>query len=420
MLPAGPRSTYPFSSGVQPGSRDLARQILLSINAANAKANEVRTGLMTTGCDGAPVINPLDGTLCNGAGTAGTKVLFNPQTRTVFGTLSNGNGLKSTVTTHPAVRRTPVSAYSVGIAAGPDGNMWFTYQIDPTETGSWTPGVGRITMRGVVTRFTDGLTLSPGSDGGGTICAGDDGNMWFVEGGLGKIGRVTMRGVITEFSSGITDTFASNAGICVGSDGNLWFSEDHKIGKITATGPPGVVTEFTPSLPFTLTNWWITRGSDGRVWFGDYNIFALSPGGVFQEFPLPVGENAICVTLGPGGNIWFASATSYPATSGKIGSITPTGFLTWFNCPDGISAYYLTMGNDGNLWFTQSGTNPIWRMTPSGVFTSFVAGLADGSQPNTLAPGPDGNIWFTDIGVGCIGRLDTKSGEITHFPIAFA
>lgn len=101
MLPSGPRSTYSLPSSVQPGSRDLARQILASIKAANAKASEVRTGMMTTGCDGAPVINPLDGTSCNGDG--GTVVLFNPQTRKVLATLGKpAAGLVKTVAVAPA------------------------------------------------------------------------------------------------------------------------------------------------------------------------------------------------------------------------------------------------------------------------------------------------------------------------------
>jgi hypothetical protein len=138
MLPAGPRSTYPFSSGVQPGSRDLAREILRQIGAANARQNEVRTGLMTTGCDGQPVINPLDGTSCNGDG--GTKILFNPQTRTVFSVLTKGNGLVKTVTTHPAncaVVRANLKARrrfidNLGNIYGPDG-AWLSSGSAPAQ-----------------------------------------------------------------------------------------------------------------------------------------------------------------------------------------------------------------------------------------------------------------------------------------------
>lgn len=132
MLAAGPRSTYPFSSGVQPGSRDLAREILRQIDSANARQNEVRIGLMTTGCDGVPVINPLDGTSC--AGDGGTKVLYHPQTMTVLGTISKPAAAGPKVTTvHPAactVVRASLKARrrfvdDIGNMYGPSG-LWMS------------------------------------------------------------------------------------------------------------------------------------------------------------------------------------------------------------------------------------------------------------------------------------------------------
>jgi len=104
MLPSGPRYTYPLPPTNQVGARDFARQILASINNEIAKANEIRTGLITTGCDGKPLINPLDGSICNGALAAGigTQVLFNPATRTVLGTIKRSAvGIAMEVTVHP-------------------------------------------------------------------------------------------------------------------------------------------------------------------------------------------------------------------------------------------------------------------------------------------------------------------------------
>ena len=54
------------------------------------------------------------------------------------------------------------------------------------------------------------------------IAAGPDGNMWFTE--RHRIGRITPAGVITEFSEGIFLPFGSS-GIAAGPDGNLWFTE---------------------------------------------------------------------------------------------------------------------------------------------------------------------------------------------------
>ena len=57
------------------------------------------------------------------------------------------------------------------------------------------------------------------------IAAGPDGNLWFTEygGGVGKIGRITTTGAITEYA---TPTALSGPwAIAAGPDGNMWFTE---------------------------------------------------------------------------------------------------------------------------------------------------------------------------------------------------
>ena len=74
-----------------------------------------------------------------------------------------------------------------GIAAGPDGNMWFTLR-----TGG---KIGRMTTAGAVSL----IDLPDSAMRPQDIAAGPDGNMWFTELG-GRIGRVTMAGVVTMFN----------------------------------------------------------------------------------------------------------------------------------------------------------------------------------------------------------------------------
>lgn len=133
MLPAGPRSTYQLPPTPQATANGVARQMIATIRDQVARSNSVRTGMMTTGCDGAPVINPLDGTSCNGAN--GQKVLFNPQTRTVLATIGRqANGVVKTVTVAPAASCATVLASlrtkrrftdNLGNVYGPDG-AWLT------------------------------------------------------------------------------------------------------------------------------------------------------------------------------------------------------------------------------------------------------------------------------------------------------
>ena len=74
---------------------------------------------------------------------------------------------------------------------------------------------------GEITEFSTGLT--PGAVPFG-IAAGPDGNLWFTELSGDRIGRITPAGVITEFSTGLT-AGAGPLGIAAGPDGNLWFTE---------------------------------------------------------------------------------------------------------------------------------------------------------------------------------------------------
>ena len=113
------------------------------------------------------------------------------------------------------------SAAPRGIAAGPDGNLWFAEE-NPNKIGKITPG-------GTFTEYVIPTSAVPGG-----IAAGPDGNLWFTEGS--KIGKITTSGTFTEYV--IPTSTAYPTGIAAGPDGNLWFTEldGNKIGKITTSG----------------------------------------------------------------------------------------------------------------------------------------------------------------------------------------
>ena len=101
-----------------------------------------------------------------------------------------------------------------GIAAGPDGNMWFTeYQGN---------AIGRITPDGTITEYP---LPTAGSQPNG-IAAGPDGNLWFTEYAGNQIGRITPAGTITEYPLPTADGLPNE--IAAGPDGNLWFTESRR------------------------------------------------------------------------------------------------------------------------------------------------------------------------------------------------
>ena len=66
----------------------------------------------------------------------------------------------------------------MGIAAGPDGALWFTNDKNNS--------IGRITTSGTVTNDTGtGISQPQG------IAAGPDGALWFTNDGNTSIGRIT-------------------------------------------------------------------------------------------------------------------------------------------------------------------------------------------------------------------------------------
>jgi hypothetical protein len=74
--------------------------------------------------------------------------------------------------------------------------MWFTEFGNCDEDCYGGNRIGRITPAGVITEFSTGI--SPASHPYG-IAAGPDGNMWFTEYAGNRIGRITPQGVISEF-----------------------------------------------------------------------------------------------------------------------------------------------------------------------------------------------------------------------------
>ena len=287
------------------------------------------------------------------------------------------------------------AAGSFMIAAGPDGNLWFT---EPSANK-----IGKITPSGTITQYSVPTLLS-GPEG---IAAGPDGNLWFTESSANKIGRITPAGAITEFPLSLGAH--QPIGITAGPDGKLWFAEYavDKIGKISTTG---AVTEYQlPTLGSGVQQ--ITAGPDGKLWFTEWfagKIGKITTSGAITEYALPSNlyRYPLGITAGPDGNLWFAEW----GTMNQIGKMTTSGTLTEYPVqpepPIQYSYIYcIAAGPDGNLWFTEQGGNAIGRITPAGVVTQYPASTSSG--PTGIAAGPDGNLWFTEYYTGRIGRINS-------------
>jgi streptogramin lyase len=307
------------------------------------------------------------------------------------------------------------------IAAGPDGNLWFTEQ----DGGS----IGRISSTtGTITPFA----LATNSRAMG-IAAGPDGNLWFTEVDLSNsntivgahIGRISpTTGTITEFPlppvASLPVSTNQAMGIAAGPDGNLWFTEPFrsKVGRIT---PTGTIAEFHCSGDPSD----IAAGPDGSLWFTFAGgIGRITPTGTTTEFAVSLYGRPHDITAGPDGNLWYLDDTHIERISPSDPINPPPATITEFTpAPiNGIPIEYsapehLTAGPDGNLWFTQFGrpddTNPvggrIGRIRPT-TGTIAESELAPDIHPRGITVGPDGNLWITEPAGNRIGRFTPAVG----------
>lgn len=307
-----------------------------------------------------------------------------------------------------------------GIAAGPDGALWFT---EPAADK-----IGRITTSGSITEFA----LPPGTQPS-AIVVGPDGALWFTERGASRIGRITTTGAVTHFP---LSPGAVTLDIAPGPDGNLWVAYEllvpgpGPLGRIARVTPSGTVTDFDPPSPAHVVTS-LAAGPDGQIWFAGYGTAGFGPSansfavvGLLGTDGFGLGRGltgtstAGGIAAGPDGNVWFTVQTSAfappsgPSNLGAIGRITGEfEAVAEFAIPSSSATpSAIASGPDGNLWFADlAGHGAIGRVTPGGAITE----LAVNSPPGELVGGSDGNVWFTEPETGRIARISSLDAICT-------
>jgi virginiamycin B lyase len=253
------------------------------------------------------------------------------------------------------------------------------------------------------------------------IAAGSDGNMWFTENPGGAVARITPAGVVTEFA--IPTANAQPQMIIGASDGNLWFAEfsttpapgTSKVAKVTTTG---TFTEFTtlfspppPDNPLGL----VDRG-DGNIWYvanGSSRVgFQGISSGVAGETSIPTANSGpFGIATAPDNNLYYTeSAVDKIGRIANLFTAQSEISLTTGTVPESI-----VRGPDGNVWFTENGTGKIGRLSPNSFsVTGEFPTLTPNSAPVGITVGQDGALWFTENGLDKIGRI-TTGGTVTEF-----
>ena len=285
-------------------------------------------------------------------------------------------------------------SHPTAIAAGPDGNLWFTEQT--------ANRIGKISPGGQVTEYTAGI--SPNS-APSWIAAGPDGNLWFTEFNTGRVAKITPGGLVTEFPASVDAAEPGGAwGITAGPDGNLWYTEAG-VGRVAKITPSGVVTEYSLGDPASRP-YGITAGSDGNLWVAEEGIGRIAkvtPAGTVTEYDTAptLPGSPFLIAAGPDGDVWFTGGLA-----NWVGKIAPTGAISEVNAaPCAAPSTGIVTGPDDNVWITcQNGT--VISIASSGTPTSYRNGITPGSLYG-IANGPDDNLWFTNFDAGLIAKIGT-------------
>jgi virginiamycin B lyase len=289
-----------------------------------------------------------------------------------------------------------------GIAAGPDGSVWFTL---------WNRGSLGTLLPGAALSVTE-VPLPRACFQTEELAPGPDGALWCVAGGGTRIVRVAAaepHGVQVFERKG---NFRSLWSIAPGPGGLFWMGGARRLVRMRATVPP----EYE-EYPFAYSNasaLGVAVDAAGDVWFTrtDGAIGRTDPRSPLapEIFGLPDPKSEPQgIAIGPDGSVWFTELAG-----NAIGRFDParSAFQEFALPTPDAKPRGITAGPDGALWFTEFGAGKLGRIAAHEPFavTEFAVPSA-ASHPWDVARGPDGNVWFTDPGADAIGRIDLAAAQ---------
>ncbi|HVU00645.1 MAG TPA: hypothetical protein VHE30_02805 [Polyangiaceae bacterium] len=211
----------------------------------------------------------------------------------------------------------------VDITNGPDGALWFT-EYDDNQ-------IGRITTTGLLTEFplpspVQTVPEDPKVVGAYGIAAGPDGNLWFTENETSAVGRLTPFGAVTEFPL-LPSVYSRHPVDIQLHDGKLYFIENYSADVILAMSKDGETFDPYPS-PFLRANEMLAAGLafrfDYSTWIGGYGnlVTRVARNHVTTCDLAGSGTSPVqpfSLVTAPTGNVWFIEGGNH-----AVGFIEPT------------------------------------------------------------------------------------------------
>jgi streptogramin lyase len=257
------------------------------------------------------------------------------------------------------------------------------------------------------------------------IAAGADGNVWFsintrvTTRESGGVARITPAGAVTLFRipAPAGEEVAVNA-IAFASDGRLYAATTNGIGVFT----PQSGWSFLPERPqcggFPND---LAAGADGVVWYvvngTCFELGRIKPDGDVEPIHTDLASFPIQVAVGNDGEVWATeragSIARFDPRSGNFEEVRlPASAQPE---PWGISA---SPGRSSDVWVTDL-AGAVWRVRPANHSLRRLGrrdGLRSDARPRTIAPGPQQALWFgiSEPAPPAIGRLIPPRCKVPH------
>ncbi len=310
---------------------------------------------------------------------------------------------------------------SGGIALGSDGGLWFLVgdapDRQPTAIERFDPATHAYTSFPFADTAPEGLNepVDPTE-----LTSGPDGNIWFTLPFTARVGRFDIK--TDAFTLFTTPTAGSEPDfITAGPDDALWFTEvaNNQIGRIDAS--TGAITEYVVPQPADLppdvgVNYLfqgIAAGADGGIWFTEPStaqIGRIDPATkAVTELDIPGNAQALTITAGPDGNLWFPLAIGI----GEVNLANDT--VATFDAPNGLaapgvpfsSARSMAVGSDGGLWINTYHSFDIMddiRFDPqTKTFSAVQSSGPQGDGQMQVTAGPGAIVYVLDTGANSDG-----------------
>ena len=196
------------------------------------------------------------------------------------------------------------------------------------------------------------------------IAQGPDGNIWFAERNAKKIGRITSSGTVTEFTVPPQLTTGPSQ-IVRGNDGGLWFATDDGFGRVATNGvftlfPTGAQTAAGRLVLAPDGTFWLATGDDSVIQF-------TPPSGVtrLRIFDNPPAWSAGMLFDGAG-NLYItdASLRQFGRVMKMVGaSATPgdTAVIEFYNSI--LKHYFITASAEEAAGIDAGAAGPGWSRT---------------------------------------------------------